>query len=71
MPMLACSHFVSWVVPVEAGKHQCMYCREIVAKKEIYPKFEDLGPDFQKRWDAHEKGESAPAATAAGTTQAA
>lgn len=59
--MLACTHFVSWVKPVEGGKHQCLYCRERVTKKDIYPKFEDLGPDFQRRWDAHEKGEAADA----------
>jgi hypothetical protein len=62
MPMLACTHYVSWVVPAEGGKHQCLYCREMVAKKEIFPKFEDLGADYQKKWDAHEKGETAAAA---------
>jgi hypothetical protein len=60
MPMLACTHYVSWVIPIEGGKHLCQYCREVVAKKNIYPKWEDLGEEFQKRWDAHEKGEAAP-----------
>lgn len=65
MPMLACTHFVSWVIPVEGGKHQCQYCREIVTKKEITPKFEDLGAEYQKKWDAHEKGEAAAATATA------
>ncbi len=67
MALLGCIHNVSWVVPVEGGKHQCLYCREIVTKKQIYPKFEDLGPDYQKAWDAHEGAKPAepkPAAKA-------
>lgn len=71
MPMLACTHFVSWVVPVEGGKHQCQYCREIVAKKEITPKFEDLGAEYQAKWDAHEKGEAPAAAPPPGAQAAA
>jgi len=51
--MLACIHYVSWVVPIDGGKHQCLYCRETVSKKDIYPKFEDLGLDYQTRWDRH------------------
>lgn len=67
MPMLACTHHVSWVKPIEGGKHLCSYCKEVVTKKEIYPKFEDLGPAFAARWDRHEKGEppEAPDSTAA------
>ncbi|HXN42131.1 MAG TPA: hypothetical protein VN918_10110 [Myxococcaceae bacterium] len=64
MPMLACIHYVSWVVPIDGGKHQCLYCRETVTKKDIYPKFEDLGLDYQTRWDRHEKGEVAAPAPA-------
>lgn len=59
MPMLACVHFVSWVVPVEGGKHRCQYCRAIVVKKDLYPKFDDLGPDYQQKWDAHEQSGAA------------
>jgi hypothetical protein len=66
MAMLSCTHHVSWVVPVDGGKHQCLYCREIVTKKDVYPKFEELGADYQARWDRHEKGE-----IAGGTTPAA
>jgi hypothetical protein len=54
MPMLACNHHVSWVKPVADGKHQCTYCKAVVAKKEIWPKFEELGTEFQTRWDTHE-----------------
>lgn len=61
MPMLACTHHVSWLEPIEGGKHRCRYCKSVVAKKDIYPKFEDLGPEFQERWDRHEKGEPPPA----------
>lgn len=58
MPMLACVHHVSWLRFVEGGKFQCGYCKEFVTKKNIHPKFEDLGPDFQARWEKHEKGEA-------------
>lgn len=61
MAHLACIHHVSWLSPVPGGKHECLYCREIVTKKDIYPKFENLGVEFQQKWDLHEKGESAPA----------
>lgn len=64
MPMLTCIHHVSWLKPVEGGKHQCSYCKATLAKKDIYPKFDDLGPEFQQRWDAHEKGEPSPPALA-------
>ncbi len=67
MPMLACNHHVSWVKPIEGGKFLCSYCKEEVARKQIYPKFEDLGADFQRKWDAHEKGEP-PEAVIAGPT---
>lgn len=63
MPMLACIHNVSWVVPVAGGKHQCLYCRATVAKKDLYPKWDDLGAEYQKAWDAHENPPApAPAA---------
>lgn len=66
MAMLACTHHVAWIRPVAGGKHQCSYCKAAVVKKDIYPKFEELGADFQARWDAHEKtGPAKPAAPAA------
>ncbi len=52
--MLNCTHHVSWVVPVEGGRHRCLYCRALVAKKDIYPKWDDLGADYQAKWTAHE-----------------
>jgi hypothetical protein len=77
MPMLACVHHVTWVAPAPTGKHQCQYCKEFVTKKDIYPKWEDLGAEFQAKWDRHERGETdvkaaadAVAGTAAGAAPA-
>jgi hypothetical protein len=67
MPMLACIHHVTWLKPIEGGKHQCSYCKTVVAKKDIYPKFEDLGAEFQQRWERHEKVEAAPPPASPGT----
>jgi hypothetical protein len=61
MPMLACIHNASWVIPAPNHQHQCLYCRAFVTKKDVYPKWDDLGADYQKQWDAHEKVEAAPA----------
>jgi hypothetical protein len=33
----------------------------VVTKKDVTPKFEDLGPEIQKRWDAHEAAAKPPA----------
>ena len=57
MAMLACIHHVSWVKPIDGGMHLCNYCRKVLVKKELYPKFEELGADFQTRWERHERGE--------------
>ena len=57
MPMLACTHHVSWLKPAEGGKFLCSYCKDFVTRKDIWPKFEELGEDFQRRWEAHEKGQ--------------
>ena len=62
-----CPHHIQWVVPAPHGLHQCLQCFEAVTKKDITPKFEDLGPDLQRRWEAHE----AKAASAAGPAKAA
>jgi hypothetical protein len=59
MAMLSCTHHVSWIKPIEGGKHWCSYCKEVVVKKDIYPKFEELGAAFQQKWERHEKGEPA------------
>jgi hypothetical protein len=53
-PLMNCPHHIQWVVPVAYGQHQCVQCYELVGKKDITPKFEDLGPELQGRWDAHE-----------------
>jgi len=56
-----CPHHIQWVVPAPHGLHQCLQCFEAVTKKDITPKFEDLGPELQRRWDAHEaKADKAP-----------
>jgi hypothetical protein len=41
-----------------------MQCFEAVAKKDVTPKFEDLGVELQKRWDAHEARAPKPASSA-------
>jgi hypothetical protein len=58
-----CPHHIQWVVAVPRGLHQCLQCSEVVAKKDVTPKFDDLGPEAQKRWDAHEAS-ARPAAAA-------
>jgi hypothetical protein len=59
-----CQHHVAWIIPVRNGLHQCFQCWEVVTRKDISPKFEDMPVEFQRRWEAHEKtGElAAPAA---------
>jgi hypothetical protein len=59
-----CPHHIQWVVPAAFGQHQCTLCFDVVTKKDITPKFEDLGAEFQKRWDAHEATQPKPAAPA-------
>ena len=49
-----CPHHIQWIVPVNDGLHQCLQCTEVVTKKDVTPRFEELGPEVQKRWDAHE-----------------
>ncbi|HZY03150.1 MAG TPA: hypothetical protein VFF02_06585 [Anaeromyxobacteraceae bacterium] len=66
-----CPHHIQWIVPVNDGLHQCLQCTEVVTKKDITPKFEELGPEVQKRWDAHEaaakaKPPAGPPSTTAG-----
>ncbi len=59
-----CPHHVAWLLPVRDGLHQCFQCWEVVTRKDITPKFEDLPPEFQRRWDAHESQGRPPAAPA-------
>jgi hypothetical protein len=62
-----CPHHIQWVVPVAFGQHQCMQCWDLVTRKDVTPKFEDLAPDLQKAWEAHEatyKQPSSPPAPA-------
>jgi hypothetical protein len=59
-----CPHHIQWVIEAPGGLHQCLQCFEAVAKKDVTPKFEDLGLEFQKRWDDHEARAPKPAAAA-------
>jgi hypothetical protein len=66
-----CPHHVAWLIPVRHGLHQCIQCWQVVTRKDVVPKFEDLPPEFQQRWEAHEKdGQPARAAAAAPKTSA-
>ena len=61
-----CPHHIQWVVPVAGGLHQCLQCYEVVTRKDVTPKFEELGAEAQKRWEAHEaSAKPAPAAPGA------
>jgi hypothetical protein len=52
--VLNCLHHVQWVRRVPGGLHQCIQCFQVVTKKDIYPKCEDLTEEFRRRWDEHE-----------------
>ena len=67
--MLGCIHHVQWLLPAPEGKWHCNNCKAPVTRREVYPKFEDLGPDFLARWEAHEKGEPLPPQFHAATTR--
>ncbi len=59
--MLTCVHHVQWVRSVEGGLHQCILCQQVVGKKDVYPKLEDLPEEFRRRWDEHEAAGAAVA----------
>jgi hypothetical protein len=52
--VLTCVHHVQWVRPIAGGLHQCILCQQVVGKKDVYPKLEDLSLEYRSRWDAHE-----------------
>ena len=60
--MLTCVHHVQWVRRVPGGLHQCIQCTQVVTKKDVYPKLEDLTDDFRRRWEEHEATRAAPEA---------
>lgn len=62
--MLNCVHHVQWVQEVAGGLHQCILCLQVVGKKDVYPKFEDLPEEFRSRWEAHEATRDPPAPAA-------
>jgi hypothetical protein len=51
-------------VEVPGGLHQCIQCSQVVSAKDVYPKLEDLPPEFRRRWEAYEATRSPPAAPA-------
>lgn len=58
--VLNCQHHIQWVREVAGGLHQCILCQQVVTRKDVYPKLEDLPDDFRKRWDAHEATRPVP-----------
>ncbi len=52
--MLNCQHHIQWVREVPGGLHQCILCTQVVTKKDVQPKLEDLPEEFSRCWDAHE-----------------
>jgi hypothetical protein len=62
--VLNCQHHISWVRAVDGGLHQCILCFQVVTKKDVSPKLEDLPEECGRRWDAHEATRPAAAATA-------
>ena len=67
--MLGCIHHVQWLLASAERQWRCNNCKAIVTRREVYPKFEELGPDFAARWEAHEKGEPLPPQFDATTTR--
>jgi hypothetical protein len=59
--VLTCVHHVQWVRQAPGGLHQCILCYQVVSKKDVYPKFEDLSPEFRERWERHEASSEPPA----------
>jgi hypothetical protein len=66
--VLNCPHHIQWVRPVPGGLHQCIQCFQVVTKKDVIPKFEDLPEEFRRLWDMHEatRGQSDAGASAHG-----
>jgi len=58
--VLTCQHHIQWVRQVAGGLHQCILCTQVVTKKDVWPKLEDLPEEFRRRWDAHEATRPAP-----------
>jgi hypothetical protein len=68
--VLTCVHHVQWVRRVPGGLHQCIQCYQVVTRKDVTPKFEDLTDEFRRRWEEHEAtrppAEPGPAARPSG-----
>jgi hypothetical protein len=53
---MICPHHVMWIQFRPGGKFWCLQCHSYVSRKDVYPKIEDLGPEFVRQWEEHEKG---------------
>lgn len=56
-----CPHHVQWVRELPEGLHQCIQCHQLVTRKDVYPKLEDLPEEFRRRWERHEATRGPPA----------
>jgi hypothetical protein len=61
-PVLNCQHHIQWIRRAPDGLHQCILCHQAVSRKDVYPKFEDLSAEAQRRWEEHEATRPPPAA---------
>ncbi len=64
--VLTCVHHVQWVREIPGGLHQCIQCHQVVGRKDVHPKLEDLPPEFRRRWDEHEATRPAAGDAASG-----
>lgn len=63
-PVLNCPHHIQWIRRAPDGVHQCILCHQAVSKKDVYPRFEDLSAEAQRRWEEHEATRRPPATAA-------
>jgi hypothetical protein len=60
-----------WIQFRPGGKFWCLQCVSYVSRKDVSPKIEDLGPEFVKRWEEHEKHRDADGGAASGASPSA
>ncbi len=60
--MLNCVHHVQWAVEAPGGLHQCLQCSQVVTRKDVTPRWEDLPEAFRRRWEEHEAARESAAA---------
>ncbi len=44
---MLCVHHIQWVREVPGGLHQCIQCLQVVSRKDVYPKLEDLTEELR------------------------